>query len=512
MQASPVQQKSFLWNVPGKRVAVDLRLPIVDQIIGEAVEGMQSDGRGIEAGGLLLGRVRRDGGLTVVEINEAEPIYCEHVAGPSLMLSASDRQGLETRLKQRRGSVVGFYRTNTRREFAVTMEDVALMSWYFSRSTDVFLLAHTSREEPLRAAFVTWEGRSLGPKSPADEFPFTSAELERQSHELIAPVRTPPPPSRRKAIPAGPWIAAAVIAVGLAAGAMFEGLRPTGSAPTPPILGERVAPPKTVPPTAEVAVRPEPPTAPALEPEPPAVEETPAEAPPAPPEPKKTIVAERPAPVPPPQRVAPAPVAVTKPPAPAPSRTVTPPPVVTPQPARSADRHLQEFVPPPAPRAVRAETRAMADLPSVAPPVRTPAAPLLSVGAAPPPPAPAAAKEVVAPAAAESTVTVAVDAMSRVRAAKFVPPTAVRQARPQVPAELRQRITRDVLINVRVYVDRAGKVEFAELLSDGTGENRELAALAVFASRKWQFAPANRDGKPVPAQAVLRFRFAPDGR
>jgi TonB family protein len=66
------------------------------------------------------------------------------------------------------------------------------------------------------------------------------------------------------------------------------------------------------------------------------------------------------------------------------------------------------------------------------------------------------------------------------------------------------------MVRVKVYVDRSGKVEYAELLSDGTGSNRELASLAVFAARRWQFAPANRAGKPVEAQAVLRFRFGPN--
>lgn len=490
MQASPVSQKSFLWQVPGRRISVDLRLSVVDQIAGEALDGMQTDGRGIEAGGLLLGRVRRDGGLPVVEVDEAEPIFCEHAAGPSLMLSASDRQSLEAQLKRRKGSVVGFYRTNTRREFAVTMEDVALMSWYFSRATDVFLLAHATREAPLRAAFVTWEGRSLAPNTPAEEFPFSSGALERRSHGLAAPPPPPAPPPRRAASRSGTWIAAGVIAAGVLGGAMFEKFRPSGAPSEPPTFTQRVARPAPVSPApvSPAAVAPAPVSSPVADavppPAPPPKEEAPAEPATAPRPPDRAIVAESPA------------------------RPILPPPAVTAPAMRSADRQLQEFVPPRAPRAPRAESGALPDLPAVAPPVASSLPQLVSAGSAPPP------RVAVPPSVEEarSPVSVAVDAMSRVRGAKFVPPTAIRESRPQVPAALRQRLTRDVLINVRVYVDRTGKVEFAELLSDGTGENRELAALAVFASRRWQFAPATRDGKPEPAQAVLRFRFAPDGQ
>jgi TonB family protein len=107
-------------------------------------------------------------------------------------------------------------------------------------------------------------------------------------------------------------------------------------------------------------------------------------------------------------------------------------------------------------------------------------------------------------------VSVSVNAVTRGLGPKFVPPAALREVRPEVPPNLQSRLSRDVqMVRVKVYVDRAGNVQFAELLSNGTGDNRELASLAVFAARGWQFAPASRDGKPVDAQAVLRFRFGP---
>src|SRR5262249_11799010 len=67
----------------------------------------------------------------------------------------------------------------------------------------------------------------------------------------------------------------------------------------------------------------------------------------------------------------------------------------------------------------------------------------------------------------------------------FVPPRPVRQPLPEIPAQLRRRIQDVVPIDVNLYVDRTGAVKYAELLSDGTGPNREIASLAVFAARRW---------------------------
>jgi len=94
--------------------------------------------------------------------------------------------------------------------------------------------------------------------------------------------------------------------------------------------------------------------------------------------------------------------------------------------------------------------------------------------------------------------------------ADFVPPTPVREVPTVVPPELRHRIQQEVPIDVKVYVDRAGKVKFAELLSQGTGSNRDLASLAVFSARRWEFLPAHVGDETVPADVVLRFRFSPD--
>src|SRR5215831_13084105 len=144
MQASAAQDRSYLWHVPGIPVSVDLSLRIVNRIAAVVTEGLETEGRGIEAGGLLLGRTQRHGGQTIVVIEDFEPLQCEHLAGASFILSASDRRALEARIRRRKAaggsSLAGFYRSNTRQGYGATIEDVALMSAYFSDSSNVFLL------------------------------------------------------------------------------------------------------------------------------------------------------------------------------------------------------------------------------------------------------------------------------------------------------------------------------------------------------------------------------------
>jgi hypothetical protein len=94
----------------------------------------------------------------------------------------------------------------------------------------------------------------------------------------------------------------------------------------------------------------------------------------------------------------------------------------------------------------------------------------------------------------------------------FFPPTPVHRPATDVPPELSRRIGRNVPVDVKVYVDREGKVAYAELLSDAAGLDRDLVTLAVFSSRRWQFAPAQSDGENVAAEVVLRYRFGAGDR
>jgi len=94
------------------------------------------------------------------------------------------------------------------------------------------------------------------------------------------------------------------------------------------------------------------------------------------------------------------------------------------------------------------------------------------------------------------------------RTAEIVPPKPVHETTLTIPAELRRALKSDLPLDVRAFVDESGKVTYAEMASDFTEENRDLASLAVFDARHWEFMPAQAGGQAVPAQIILRYRFS----
>ena len=93
------------------------------------------------------------------------------------------------------------------------------------------------------------------------------------------------------------------------------------------------------------------------------------------------------------------------------------------------------------------------------------------------------------------------------RPTEFLPPKPTRKTTPAVPEDLSRTLKGEVLLDVRVYINKSGKVDYAEMLSDITRENRDLAGLAVFDARHWEFIPARLAGQVVPAQVVLHYRY-----
>jgi TonB family protein len=64
----------------------------------------------------------------------------------------------------------------------------------------------------------------------------------------------------------------------------------------------------------------------------------------------------------------------------------------------------------------------------------------------------------------------------------------------------------DVIVVLQVVVDREGHVAEASV---ETSQGEDFDQAALFAVRQWEFFPAERDGKPVPARIRVPFHFAP---
>src|SRR5581483_11654984 len=94
--------------------------------------------RGLEVGGLLLGRV--DAGTVVVD--DFAPVASEHQHGPSWLLSEKDKEQLADALSKANDPdkptrVVGMYRSQTRAGFAPSEEDIAVFK---EHGGSIFLL------------------------------------------------------------------------------------------------------------------------------------------------------------------------------------------------------------------------------------------------------------------------------------------------------------------------------------------------------------------------------------
>ncbi|HTP35901.1 MAG TPA: hypothetical protein VMJ75_27190 [Candidatus Acidoferrales bacterium] len=217
--ATTIRDGQMVWEVEGKPVAVRLSIDVISRLGMAVREGFKAlPRRGLETGGLLIGTKKEEGNRVIVDVQDFEAVESEHAAGPSYLLSEADRQLLEARIavrgtSSRKPSVVGFYRSHTRSGFGITMEDELLFSRYFRKSSDVFLLVKSNEGGPSTGGFVIREGGKILSDVPYAQFTF-SPDIPLPPHEISAPpaaaafppaaaqaVRKPAPPAAAATLP-----------------------------------------------------------------------------------------------------------------------------------------------------------------------------------------------------------------------------------------------------------------------------------------------------------------------
>lgn len=310
-------------------VAVLINLKIVDRIEADALLAFRSvTSRGSEVGGFLLGSCV-DSPQRAVIMDEYAALECEHARGPLYRLSDADYARAAERLARRAGAlkVLGFYRSNTRRDFRPDDDDAELLQRTFGAAAAAFVLIRPFSMKPSAGlAFFTEQG-ALDPGDPGAEFPFQVAALQTRRPELLvagddpllSQIRPAPViPIRREAAEA------ASRPKGGSSGVAAPAAETVVSAPQPARPIESVPPPPPKAAAAAAAAC----SAPAL-PEPAARVETAAEPVPAPAAPKLS---------PRPTRLSvPAPVAEATVLVPAPVEPVAAAPVSDPAPAVEAE-------------------------------------------------------------------------------------------------------------------------------------------------------------------------------
>ncbi len=168
------------WNPEDSPVSVHMHLDAVDGIVRDVVEGFESlPRRGLEVGGLLLGRVLPGDKMTV-RIEQYQRVECEHKFGPQFLLDTADQLELEKAagavIAAGELSVVGLYRSHTRDGFQLEVADFELIRRYFSDSSDLILLIKPESLTQISARFYVHD--SNGGARPAGEaFPFRGRVL-----------------------------------------------------------------------------------------------------------------------------------------------------------------------------------------------------------------------------------------------------------------------------------------------------------------------------------------------
>lgn len=173
---------SFSWEVPTKSTCIQISLDLIDRLEREVIESFKAvTKRGSEVGGILLGRIARADTRTVF-VENYESVTCDYSRGPLYLLSDPDKDQLRQvlqRLKSSPLSVVGFFRSNTRKDLVIDQdEDVAIAQEFFSDPNYVFLLVKPFAMKPSTAGFFLWEDGRIPPESPL-QFPFRRSEIQK---------------------------------------------------------------------------------------------------------------------------------------------------------------------------------------------------------------------------------------------------------------------------------------------------------------------------------------------
>jgi hypothetical protein len=208
----PEPNTAYVWEVPGKPVAVHLELDVIDQMMPAILRGFGAmPRRGLEVGGILLGTIA-PGEPVVVHVTGFEVTPCEHGYGPSFLLSDRDMKAWRHAYSRARPSpekaacAVGYFRSHTRDGLALADEDMALMAEFFPPPA-IALLVKPFASKASQAGLFIYEDGYLRAEESYLEFPFRSSEL---STAPVDPSATLILPQREREFAVQPSVEAAV--------------------------------------------------------------------------------------------------------------------------------------------------------------------------------------------------------------------------------------------------------------------------------------------------------------
>ncbi len=180
------------WNVPECPFTLAYAPEAMDSMRLAVTDALFSLPRGgAEIGGVLLGRHTSDR----VTIEDHTPLDCEHVTGPSFVLSARDetilRELLEAASNRPDGLVpVGWYHSHTRTEIFLSDIDLELHRRFFPEPWQVALVFKPHTFQPMRCGFFFREANG-SIRSSASYREFTIDPLALRAAPGGPPATTP---------------------------------------------------------------------------------------------------------------------------------------------------------------------------------------------------------------------------------------------------------------------------------------------------------------------------------
>ena len=245
-------------SIADASLTIRLNPDIVDRLAAVVMEGFKAvPRRGLEVGGLLLGRVEAD----CVLVEDFVAVASEHLHGPSWLLSENDKTHLAAEISRVHAEaggarVVGLYRSHTRPDFMPTAEDKALVAEYCPGEDSFFLLVKPQAGGPSTAAWFAagrglWEHpaefslrRSAAPE-PARQpemirhrmAKVLEAAAAREAEIPTLPPAPAPPRTRKWLIPAAVLLISGIAGYALAA---WWQTKPPAAGPAPLAMALRV--------------------------------------------------------------------------------------------------------------------------------------------------------------------------------------------------------------------------------------------------------------------------------
>lgn len=178
------EQQGFLYESLHPKARIWLNFGVVDRIASEALRGLGAlPRRGIEIGGVLLGRVAAGASAATIQIEDAVPFECEHLYGPNFHLSPKDREALSELLsgmnakRSRPLAAVGLYRSHTRGDLELTADDVEVLDAFFPGAHALCLMVRPFATKPAEGSFFIRTSGRFRPGPPASTFVFRRKEM-----------------------------------------------------------------------------------------------------------------------------------------------------------------------------------------------------------------------------------------------------------------------------------------------------------------------------------------------